>query len=114
VLLFAIVVGVATLIVFNSSQQEQAAINEKQLATEFVKQHQDIIQKTGAKNTVSLLMSSMRNGRVVSYDFSVRGDEALYVVVEVSRHREIPLFNVACMSPLGMDQRDPYNQPCRQ
>lgn len=113
VLLFATVAGVATLIVFNSSQQEQSSTNEKQLAIEFVRQHPDVVQKVGTTSTVSLSMSNTKNGKVVSYDFSVRGINTLYVVVDVTKHGEHPLFTLACMSLLGMNQRDPYSQPCR-
>jgi hypothetical protein len=113
-LIVTIIVGSAVFIVFESQQQEKALIDEKRLAAEFVKKNEVIIQHVGAKSSVNLILSTMKNGTLVSYDFSVRGMKELYVVVEVFRQRGNPIFTLACMSPLDMDKDDPRKLSCRK
>lgn len=102
-LISAVAVGTAAFAMVNSTRQAQSMAEEKQLAVEYVKQRQDIMQEAGGKVSVSLVSSLIRHDRHTLYDIGVHGEKTMYAIVEVSRASGKPVFTLACVTPLYME-----------
>jgi hypothetical protein len=120
-----VVVGliVGALWLRHESLQRELEI-EKGLALEFVKKHDDVIRKAGARSSISL--SSYTNsgdGLPVRYEFSIdAGDPGQsdpdsryeFAIVGVSGPRGNREFSLECITHVPMGKRDSHKHPCRQ
>ena len=88
---------------------------EEELALDFVKQNEAVMQEVGGNGTVHLVSSTMsKDGLAIYYDIGVVGTRTIYAIVEVSKKDGTSHFTLACTTPLYTGQRDSFKHPCKQ
>jgi len=85
-------------------------------ATDFVKNHKDVMREVGSIKGVGRESSKKKAGESLPsrYIVSVGGDKPAYAVIEVSRSSGNAQFTLACLTHLSLGMRDPFKDECKQ
>ena len=118
-----VALSLAGALIFNTQIKEKNKKDEVSKATDFVKNHKDVIEKVGNDIEINQVSSSISSsGVLMRYEFSVtpkgssfaiRQAKKIFAIVDVSRAGS-DLFSIACLTSIQPGNRDPFKDPCKQ
>lgn len=84
--------------------------------TEFIRTHQEVVQKVGRVKHVGPESSTRKAGEALPsrYIASVGGDRSTYAVIDVARTAGGTRFTLACFTALSLGSREAFKDECKQ
>lgn len=103
----------AVVLLIQNHRGEKAAVAEKAMALDFVRNNSEIMRMVGGQGRVDLVSYTRSQGKPNVYDIGVYGSSTLYAIVEPAGGTPAA-FRLLCVTPLYMGQRAPFRHPCDQ